>query len=222
MQRYGRSARWFHAAVYLTVLVLLGTGWWLALGREGHPSPLSRLTGKPDTRLHDWTGWALTGVVVLGLVVGVRAAVTFTVDSLRFRREDARWLASLPLAAFTGRFRRHEGHFDPGQRIANVVLVVLLVALIGSGVAMTQLHGGPTFAFLVHVHRWSTYAVTPVILGHILIAAGVLPGYRGVWRSMHLGGHLDADVARRLWPGWAERAEQKTGRLHERGSTPVE
>jgi len=33
----------------------------------------------------------------------------------------------------------------------------------------------------------------------------VLPGYRGVWRSMHLGGRLHADVARRLWPAWLER-----------------
>ena len=32
------------------------------------------------------------------------------------------------------------------------------------------------------------------------------PGYRGAWRSMHLGGRLDRAVARRLWPGWLERA----------------
>ena len=50
------------------------------------------------------------------------------------------------------------------------------------------------------LHRWATFVVTPVIVGHIVIAAGVLPGYRGVWRSMHLGGRLPADVARRIWP----------------------
>ena len=209
VERYSRSARWFHAAVYLTVLVLLGTGWWLALGREGKPSPLSRLTGQPDTQLHTWVGWALTGVVVAGLLVGVRAAATFAVESLRFRRQDLSWLAGWPKATMTGRFARHEGHFDPGQRIANIVLVVLLAALVVSGVGLARLHGGPTFAVLVHVHRWATYAVTPVILGHILIACGVLPGYRGVWRSMHLGGHLDRRVARRLWPAWVERSEQK-------------
>ena len=209
VERYSRSARWFHAAVYLTVLVLLGTGWWLALGREGKPSPLSRLTGQPDTQLHTWVGWALTGVVVAGLLVGVRAAATFAVESLRFRRQDLSWLAGWPKATMTGRFARHEGHFDPGQRIANVVLVALLAALVVSGVGLARLHGGPTFAVLVHVHRWATYAVTPVILGHILVASGVLPGYRGVWRSMHLGGHLDVRVARRLWPAWVERSEQK-------------
>jgi cytochrome b subunit of formate dehydrogenase len=189
VERYSRKARWFHAAIYLTVLVLLGTGWWLLLGQEGNPSPLSRLTGRPDTQLHTWVGWVMTVIVVAGLVVGTRAAATFTAESMRFRRS------------------RHEGHFDPGQRIANIVLVLMLMTLVVSGVGMALLHGGAVFAVLVHVHRWATYAVTPVLLGHILIATGVLPGYRGVWRSMHLGGHLDVEVARRVWPAWLERNE---------------
>jgi formate dehydrogenase subunit gamma len=141
-------------------------------------------------------------------VVGIRSAITFAVESLRFRRQDLHWLARWPKATMTGRFPRHEGHFDPGQRIANIVLVVLLAALVGSGVGLARLHGGPTFAVLVHVHRWATYAVTPVLIGHIVVASGVLPGYRGVWRSMHLGGHLDRGVARRLWPAWVERTEE--------------
>jgi formate dehydrogenase subunit gamma len=209
IERYTRAARWFHAAVYLSVLVLLATGWWLSLGHEGQPSALSRLTGRPDTQLHTWVGWALALTVAAGLLVGCRSAATFVRESLRFRRSDADWLKAWPGAAFTGRFRRHEGHFDPGQRIANVVLVVLLSVLVGSGVALAGLHGGPAFAALVHVHRWATWAVTPVLVGHILVAAGLLPGYRGVWRSMHLGGHLDVQVARRLWPAWVERQEQR-------------
>ena len=64
------------------------------------------------------------------------------------------------------------------------------------------LHGGATFALLARVHRWTTYPITALIVGHMLIASGVLPGYRRVWRSMHLGGRVDADVAQRLWPAW--------------------
>lgn len=222
VERYSRPARWFHAAVYVAVLVLLATGWWLALGHEGEPSPLSRLTGRPDTQVHTWMGWGLTLVVAAGLALGVRSAVTFIRESLRFRRSDAGWLRAWPRAVFTGRFHRHEGHFDPGQRIANVVLVVLLVVLVGSGVALAGLHGGPAFAVLVRVHRWATWAVTPVIVGHVVVAAGLLPGYRGVWRSMHLGGHLDVRVARRLWPAWVERHEQSAGPVHERRHAPVE
>jgi cytochrome b subunit of formate dehydrogenase len=209
VERYGRSVRWFHAVTYLTVLVLLGTGWWLELGREGRPSVLARLTGRADTQLHTWAGWLLAATVLLGLLVGVRAVITFMVESLRFRRQDLGWFLAWPKALFTGRFARHEGHFDPGQRVANIVLSVLLAALVGSGVGMARLHGGDTFALLVRVHRWSTYAVTPVLVGHVLIAAGVLPGYRGVWRSMHLGGRLDARVARRLWPAWLERQRER-------------
>lgn len=207
VERYSRKTRWFHAGIYLTVLVLLGTGWWLLLGQEGNPSPLSRLTRRPDTQLHTWVGWVMTAIVVLGLVVGTRAAATFAAESMRFRRSDLGWFLRWPKALLTGRFARHEGHFDPGQRIANIILVAILATLVVSGVGMALLHGGPVFAVLVHVHRWSTYAVTPVLLGHILIAAGIVPGYRGVWRSMHLGGHLDVEVARRVWPAWLERNE---------------
>jgi hypothetical protein len=39
----------------------------------------------------------------------------------------------------------------------------------------------------------------------VLIALGVLPGYRGVWRSMHLGGRVAETTAKRVWPGWTER-----------------
>jgi formate dehydrogenase subunit gamma len=44
-----------------------------------------------------------------------------------------------------------------------------------------------------------------LLIGHILIASGLLPGYRGVARAMHLGGRLRVAVARRVWPGWLER-----------------
>ena len=46
--------------------------------------------------------------------------------------------------------------------------------------------------------------MTLMIGGHILIASGLLPSYRGAWRSMHLGGRLDPRVAKRLWPAWFE------------------
>jgi cytochrome b subunit of formate dehydrogenase len=205
VRRYSRAARWFHAAVYLSVLVLLVTGWWLALGREGQPSPLSRLAGAADTELHTWIGWALVIVVMLGILAGARGVAMFTRESLRYDRGDLRWLGAWPKAAFTGRFAHHDGHFDPGQRLANLVLVALLAVLIGSGVGLALLSGGPSFAWLARAHRRSTYAITPILMGHIVIASGILPGYRGVARSMHLGGKLRAEVAQRIWPGWFGR-----------------
>ena len=210
VERYRRWVRWLHVGVYLTVLALLATGGWLLLGREGDPSPLSRLAGMPDTRLHVWVGWAFAVLVFGGVALGTRGAWTFVTESLRFERGDLAWFRAWPGAVFTGRFTLHQGHFDPGQRLANLGLVAGLLAVTGSGIAMALLHGGTAFVWLVPLHQWSTYALVPLILGHILIASGVLPGYRGVWRSMHFGGRLDVAVARRLWPGWLDRHEQDT------------
>jgi len=204
VQRYNRWTRWFHAGIYLTVLLLLATGWWLLLGQEGDPSPLARIIDLPDTTLHRRIGWVMLGVVGLGLVLGVRAVRTFLVETTRFRRGDLAWFRRWPRAVFSGRFGWHDGHFDPGQRIANMVITVSLAAVVGSGVGMALLHGGPAFVWLVRVHKWSTYVLTPVLAGHILITL-LPPGYRGVWRSMHFGGRLDARVARRIWPGWSDR-----------------
>jgi formate dehydrogenase subunit gamma len=75
-----------------------------------------------------------------------------------------------------------------------------------SGIGLTLLHGGPVFARLHQIHCWSTFAITPVIAGHLLVVSGLLPGYRGVWRAMHLGGRASASTARRLWPAWTEHA----------------
>jgi cytochrome b subunit of formate dehydrogenase len=205
IERYSRPTRWFHALTYVAVLTLLSTGWWLATGHEGRPSVLAEATGVPDVTLHTYAGWALAGLAAVAVTVGARATRVFLAESLRAERGDAHWLRRWPGAALTGRFPRHDGHFDPGQRIANLVVTALLAVLIGSGVGLATVDGGTTFVWLQRVHRWSTFLLTPVLLGHIVIASGVLPGYRGVARSMHMGGRLRVDVARRIWPGWLER-----------------
>jgi formate dehydrogenase subunit gamma len=218
VQRYTRRTRWFHAATYLTVLVLLGTGWWLLAGQEGRPSPAARLTGIADPTLHTYAGWALTVLAAGGVILGARATLTFVTETFRRDPGDLRWFVRWPAALVTGRFPRHEGHFDPGQRAANVVMVALLAVLVGSGVGLTMVVGGPGFVWLHRVHRWSTYLITPVLIGHIIVASGVLPGYRGVARAMHLGGRLPVEVARRVWPGWLERhsARQPDEKHHAR------
>jgi cytochrome b subunit of formate dehydrogenase len=206
LQRYARSVRLFHARIYLVTLALLLTGWWLLLGGEGHPSPLARIFGFADTRLHVWAGEALVILALVPLIVGRKSISTFVRETFRRDGGDARWWIRWPAGAITGRFGRHEGHFDPGQRVANVLLVGGLLVLMGTGLGLSFLHGGPLFARLARVHLWTTYVVTVLVAGHILIAVGILPGYRGVWRSMHLGGKVPEGTARRVWPGWTERA----------------
>jgi cytochrome b subunit of formate dehydrogenase len=199
--RNNGATRLFHAGMFLTTAVLLVTGWWLRTGREGDPSFLAEVLGEPDTEIHRITGWVMVGLAAAGLTLGVRAAWTFVRETARVDRGDGRWFLRLPAGALTGRFARHRGHFDPGQRLANIAFVATLGTLIGSGVALTTLSGGPTFATLVKVHRGATYALTVLVVGHLLIVSGVLPGYRGVWRAM-VGrrGRVRPDTVRRVWP----------------------
>jgi formate dehydrogenase subunit gamma len=191
--------------VYVTVLTLIATGTWLLVGREGDPSPLSRITGVTDAHLHVWVGWVVVALIAVMVLMRLRSAWLFVNESIRFDGSDVAWFRRWPSALITGRFPRHERQFDPGQRLANIALVICLGAALASGVAMAVLHGGPAFVWLVRIHRWSTYVLIPLLAGHIVIASGVLPGYRGVWRSMHLGGHLDVRVAQRLWPAWTQQ-----------------
>jgi cytochrome b subunit of formate dehydrogenase len=218
LERYRRPVRRLHTAVYVVTLLLLATGWWLMAGREGQPTPIARLTGIPDVQLHVWLGWALVGVVLLPLPFLVRSAIAFVRETLRYDPGDGTWLLRWPSAVFTGRFRRHEGHFDPGQRLANIAIVGLLASLVLSGVGLVFVHVGPLFAVLGTVHRLSTIGFTVVIIGHIVIALGILPGYHGVWRSMHLGGRLPLATARRIWPGWAERTASPPGEAKDDGA----
>jgi cytochrome b subunit of formate dehydrogenase len=144
-------------------------------------------------------------VALLPVVLGRRGIATFLRETFRRDRGDARWWVRWPLGALAGRFGRHEGRFDPGQRIANVILVGGLLVLTASGLWLTTVHGGPTFVWLNRVHRWTAIVLTIALAGHLLIALGLLPGYRGVWRAMHLGGRVPEPTARRIWPGWTER-----------------
>jgi len=202
--RNNGATRAFHAATFLVTSVLLATGWWLRAGNEGRPSALADLFGTPDTEVHRNAGWVLVGVAAAGLTVGVRAAWTFARETARVDRGDGRWFLRWPWGAATGRFAPHRGHFDPGQRIANLAFVATLGTLIVTGVAMTTLSGGPTFATMVRIHRGATYVLTALVVGHVLVVSGVLPGYRGAWRAM-VTGRVTRATARRLWPGDAPR-----------------
>jgi cytochrome b subunit of formate dehydrogenase len=213
IERYPRSARRYHTAVYLATLLLLTTGWWLLAGREGDPSPLAVITGVPDVQLHVWFGWALVVATIVPLPFALRGVAAFVRETARVDRDDLGWLVRWPVAVVTGRFPRHDGHFDPGQRLANIAIVALLAALVVTGVALVFIKVGPAFAVLAAIHRAATIAFTIVVAGHVFIAVGILPGYRGVWRAMHLGGRLRLDTARRLWPGWTDRQVGRTGDL---------
>ena len=121
-------------------------------------------------------------------------------ETVRIDRGDGQWFRRWPAGVVTGRFASHRGHFDPGQRLANVAFTASLGTLIVSGVALTTLSGGPTFATMVRVHRAANVVLTLLVAGHLLVVSGILPGYRGAWRAMVGRGRVPAAVVRRLWP----------------------
>lgn len=205
MQRYSRRTRWLHTLVYLATSLLFATGGWLFLGHEGDPSVLARLVRLPDTELHVYVGWGLTALAAGTTLLGWRGLKAFVRETFRSDAGDLKWFAAWPAALFTGAFRRHEGHFDPGQRLANVAIVGLLIGLLASGITLVVVSEGPVFVWAARIHRWSTFALTPILVGHIVVAAGLFPGYRGVWRSIHWRGDLPTRVAQRLWPVWTEK-----------------
>ncbi len=183
---------------------LLYTGWWLRTGHEGQPSVLSRWFDRPDVEVHRKAGWILVAIGAMAITIGIRGTFTFVRETVRVNRGDGRWLVRWPLAALTGRFPRHKGHFDPGQRLANIAFVATLGTLIFSGIGLTTVHGGPDFVWLLRVHRGATYVLTVLVIAQVIVASGILPGYRGVWRAMHLGGRPPRQTVERLWPTEAE------------------
>jgi cytochrome b subunit of formate dehydrogenase len=202
--RYRRPARLLHTATYLLTLALLGTGWWLRLGQEGQPSVLARIVNWSDVTIHRRAGWALVVLFGLAVTIGIRGAFTFARETVRVERGEIVWFRRWLRGAFTGRFARHDGHFDPGQRIANIAFVVTFGVLVVTGIGLTTLHGGPEFATLDRLHRGATYVLTALVVAHVFLAVGILPGYRGAWRSMHLRGRTPVATARRLWPHTVE------------------
>ncbi|HZD00063.1 MAG TPA: cytochrome b/b6 domain-containing protein [Actinomycetes bacterium] len=218
LPRNGRRARWLHALVYSTTVFLAYSG--IAVLAEGHPGLASVLGGHvPAATSHRWVGYAVLAVAVLVVVVWWRAAGRFLIDSVRFRRSDLRWLAGYPRMALAPRrpapAPHHDGHFDPGQRIFNVLLVLALIVLGATGVIL----GMPgrfipaVFGWSLRIHELTTWILCGLLLGHLLLSSGVLPGYRGVWRAMHRDGRVPAATARRLWPQWAgePRAPERAG-----------
>ncbi|MGH9209542.1 MAG: cytochrome b/b6 domain-containing protein [Acidimicrobiales bacterium] len=211
VQRYNRLTRWLHTGTYVLTLFLLFTGWWLWRGEEGNASIVAQWLDLSDIEAHKSAGWALGGLLAVGIVLGIRGTVTFVRETFRANRGDSRWFLRWPVGALTGRFAPHRGHFDPGQRILNVAMAGSLGTVIVSGIVLTQLKGGSTFALVTRTHRYASYVLAPLVLGHILVAAGILPGYRGAWRGMHLRGRVRDETVRRLWPATLDEPAPEDG-----------
>lgn len=216
------AARRLHATVYLLTAFLAFSG--VAVSGEGRPSLEDLLGGHETTAAsHRWIGFLLIGVLLLVAAVRPVAIGRFIAESVRIRAREINWFKTWPRFVLRPRRNapsRHEGHFDPGQRAFNLVVVVSFLALAVSGVVMSlpERFTQKAFAVSFDVHVVATVVLVVAVAGHIAIASGVLNAYRGVGRAMHLGGWVRADLARRLWPRWAEAQERDAPLLRVRTS----
>jgi formate dehydrogenase subunit gamma len=194
--------------LYLLTFLLLFSG--VAVLGEGIRTLEGVLGGHVEAaRRHHRLGYVLLTGGGLVLLLRPRACARFLVESVRFRRAELGWFGSYPaflFRPFRNRPARHEGHFDPGQRLFNLLVLVSLIALSSTGVLMSfpRAFVPAVFAWSLRVHRAATWALTAGVAGHVVVASGILPAYRGTWRAMHGGGRVPRELAERLWPRWEE------------------
>ncbi|HEV8682158.1 MAG TPA: cytochrome b/b6 domain-containing protein [Actinomycetota bacterium] len=207
------AARRLHAGLYLLTGFLLLSG--LAVLGDGNRALEALLGGHVATaRWHRWVGFCLLGLGILVAVFRRRASSWFLAQSVRFRRQDLGWFARYP--GFLLRPSRHapaphDGHFDPGQRAFNLVVVVSLVILAATGAVMSfpDRFIPAAFAASLRIHGAATWVLAVAVAGHLLVTSGVLRGYRGVWRAMHRDGRVTAGLAELLWPKWAREERDR-------------
>ncbi len=201
-------ARRLHAVLYVLTFLLLFSG--VALFGQGI-RPLEGVLGGHVAAAgrHRLAGYVLLAGGGLLLVLRPRASARFLLESIRFRRAELGWFGSYPaflLHPSRNQPARHEGHFDPGQRLFNLLVLVSLAALSATGVLMSfpSAFVPQVFAWSLRVHLVATWALTAGVAGHVVVASGVLSAYRGTWRAMHGNGRVPRNLAERLWPGWSE------------------
>jgi cytochrome b subunit of formate dehydrogenase len=205
------AARRLHAAVYLLTGFLFLSGF--AVLGEGSPALEALLGGHvPTARWHRWVGFGLTALGLLAVVLRSRTSIWFLAESVRFGRQDLDWFVRYPRFLLSpSRYAPapHQGHFDPGQRVFNLVVVVALLALAATGAVMSfpQRFLPAAFAASLQIHRAATWGLGIAVAGHLLVVLGVFRGYRGVWRAVHWDGRVTATLGHALWPKWAREKE---------------
>lgn len=161
--------------------------------------------------MHRWAGYAVVAGPLIAMVFKPKAVAAFFREASRLDAGDGAWWARFPGFLLRPSSRppaRHRGHFDPGQRLMGWALVVVIAVIVATGILMVaavDLLGG-AFGVISWIHAAASVVLALLLVGHVGISAGVLKGYRGVWRAMHFpgGGMVSEDLAHTLWPEWAE------------------
>ncbi|MBS0211715.1 MAG: cytochrome b/b6 domain-containing protein [Proteobacteria bacterium] len=210
VHRHSLRARLLHGLNALVMLVLLFSG--LALA-DALPSPLVNGVGGHDAidRVHRGLGLAFAGMAAMACAWWWRSAWWLARELTRWRSGEWSWPAAYLRHAFAPARRPvpfHAGHFDPLERLVLSLLLLAATVAAVSGVYLYLLPPAPLWVFLIAIraHVIAAWGVLALLAIHAVAGSGLLPSHRGIASSMFGDGRLPLDTARRLWPGWTERA----------------
>ncbi len=196
-----RSVHWLLASTFLT---MLATGLVLYL-----PS-LAQVAADRQLWKSIHLGAAIAFWVGLTLIVAVSGGeLGHTASEIEtFDDDDRRWLA--------WSVRRQapappQGRFNAGQKLNAAIVAGLMVVFTGSGVLIYAQETDAAFrgqASAILVHDLATFAVLPMILGHLYLSL-IHPATRHSLRGMVFGS-VRRDWARRHHAKWACAADDES------------
>ncbi|MEP6696485.1 MAG: cytochrome b/b6 domain-containing protein [Pseudonocardiales bacterium] len=198
LARFTTGEKWVHRATAALMGVCLLTAAVLYFG------PLSVLVGRRALveQVHVIAGIALPVPILAGWLSRAFRADVSRLN--RFSTTDWAWLRSRGWRGST----LPVGKFNAGQKLNASFILGAIAVLLGTGLIMRfantwplSLRTGATF-----VHDWLSYAVTGVLLGHVMFALRD-PAARTGLRT----GAVPASWAYQKHRGWAEEAGERKG-----------
>jgi formate dehydrogenase subunit gamma len=199
IERFCKTTRWFHWTFVLPFLGLAATGATLAL-REA--LGLGEEAVAALVRAHEAIAacWLLAPPLVL-LSGQTRAALADLALPFRISRDDLRWLALQPRAAFGTAELPPAGKLNGGQKLNALLAMALGLGLAASGLWLWR-RPGALVPWLVHLTLFAAWL--PAFAGHFYLAV-LNPGTRHALRAM-FAGDVDLAWARHHHPLWADAA----------------
>jgi formate dehydrogenase subunit gamma len=213
VDRFCKTTRWFHWTFVASFLTLAATGGLLAL-RD--PLGLQAVAREDLASLHRAAAVALATLPVVVLLSGSTGVTLCDLgETLRWTRDDLRWLALQPAAALGRAVLPPAGKLNAGQKLNALATAGLAIGLGASGTWLWVRPGAllPWFAHVALFLLW-----IPAIAGHFFLAA-LNPSTRPALRGMVLGS-VDRDWAAHHHAAWLAGLE-RDARLPAAGPAPA-
>ena len=198
IERFCKTTRWFHWTFVVPFLALAASGLALALRDAlglGEPAVRALVRAHEGIALF----WLLAPPLVL-LSGDTQRTLADLCEPLRVTKDDLRWLALQPLAAFRRAELPPAGKLNGGQKLNALSMGGLALGLALTG-AWLWLRPAALVPFLVHLALFAAWA--PAFAGHFYLAV-LNPGTRPALSAM-LTGEVPLAWARQHHALWVAR-----------------